>query len=204
MKPWELFSHIWHTKYNKSGFDLDWKVEIDDTEKKVRILFCPSNSLKDWVVNILGFLPLLRFPIFYCWGWKTVFDSCKSQIMEEVVRDINLHKDYSVEICGHSYGGAMSIICGIELYKETRIRADVITFGSPMPLVFFPSKWISKLYLGNVSQYAHWSDIVTWCPPIPGYHNIKNIRLGKFNFKHLFDPYTYHMVYDKEELYKMN
>ena len=202
LKPYELFNHIWKTDYNKSGFDLDWKVEVDGTEKKVRLLFCPSNSTKDWVVNIAGFIPVLRFPLFYCLGWKTVFDGCKELIMEELIREINLHKDYSVEICGHSYGGAESIVAGIELYKRTKIKADVITFGSPMPLFFFYSKFLARFFLGNVTQYAHWSDFVTYCPPLLGYHNVKVKRLGKFNIKDLFNPGTFHMIYDEPELYE--
>lgn len=201
MKPWDLFNHIWDTKYNKSGFDVDWKVELDDSEKKIRLLFEPSTSAKDWIVNIAGFLPIFKFPIFYTMGWKLAFDSVKSLILEELIRTINENKDYAVEICGHSYGGAMSIDAGIELYKKTRIKADVITFGAPRCLFLFYSKLIARLCLGNVIQYAHWSDCVTYCPPLIGYHNIKVKRLGKFSIKNLFDPDTFHMIYDEESLY---
>lgn len=202
MKPNELFNHIWETEYNKSGFDLDWKVEIDDKERKIRLMFQPSTSTKDWIVNIAGFLPIFKFPLFYCMGWKTVFDGCKSLIMEEVIREINTHSGYSVEICGHSYGGAISQIAGIELYKLTKIKADIITFGSPRPLFLLWSKFLAKLYLGKVTQYAHWSDCVTYCPPLIGYHNVKNVRLGKFRIKDLFNPNVYHMIYDQEDLYE--
>lgn len=202
MKPWDLFNHIWQTNYNKSGFDLDWKVEVDNFEKTVRLLFCPSNSTKDWIINILGFLPIFNFPFFYCMGWKKVFDGCKTQIFEELIRAINEHKSYMVEISGHSYGGAISVIAGIELCKETKIKANIITFGAPNPLIGLWSKYVSRLYLGKVTQYAHWSDIVTYCPPLLGYHDVKNIRLGKFSFKGLFDPYKYHLIYDKEDLYE--
>lgn len=64
------------------------------------------------------------------------------------------------------------------------------------------SKYVSRLYLGKVTQYAHWSDTVTYCPPLLGYHDVKNIRLGKFSFKGLFAPYKYHLIYDKEDLYE--
>ena len=202
MKPNELYKHIWEIEYRKSGFDLDWKVEIDDSEKKVRLLFQPSTSNKDWVINIAGFIPIFKFPLFYCWGWKTVFNGCKNLIMEEVIREINLHSDYTVEICGHSYGGAVSVIAGIELYKQTKIKAKIITFGAPRPLFFLWSKFISRLYLGELKQYAHRSDIVTYCPPLIGYHNPKITKLGKFSFKGLFDPYTYHTIYGDESLYK--
>lgn len=97
----------------------------------------------------------------------------------------------------------MSVICGIELYKKTKIKADVITFGSPRPLIFFPSMFLARLYLGQVTQYAHKSDLVTYCPPLIGYHNVKVVKLGKFNIKWLFNPNKYHMIYDDVSLYEL-
>lgn len=201
MKPWELFNHIWDVDYNKSGFDLDWLVEVDDEAKENRLLFCPSNSNKDWFINIAGFIPVLKFPFLMCWGWKSVFDGCKAQIMEEFIRVINEHKDYKVLICGHSYGGAESIVAGIELYKLTKIKADIVTFGAPMPMFLLWSKFWAKRQLGNVIQYAHWSDCVTYCPPLMGFHQVQAKRIGKFSLKGLFHPDVYHMSYGEKELY---
>lgn len=201
MKPNLLFNHIWDIDYNKSGFDLDWKVEVDDIERQVRLLFCPSNSNKDWFINIAGFIPIIKFPFIYCWGWVSVFDGCKAQIMEEFIRSINEHKDYNVLICGHSYGGTESIIAGIELYKLTKIKPDIITFGAPMQLYFYISKFLAKRCFRSIVQYAHKSDIVTYSPPIIGLHHVKVKRLGKFSFKNLFNPYKYHMIYGEEDLY---
>lgn len=202
MKPYELYKKIQKTEYKKSGFDLDWKIEVDITERKIRLLFCPSNSNKDWVINILGFLPLFKFPISYCWGWKKVFDNCKGLIFNELLSKCNEYFGYTVEISGHSYGGAMSIIAGLEFFKISGIKADVITFGSPMPLCYITSKYLARLCLNKVEQYAHWNDIVSYCPPFIGYHNVKTIRLGKFNFKGLFDPYTFHTIYGDESIYE--
>ncbi len=201
MKPWELFDLIWKIDYNESGFDIDWRVMVFEDEKKIRLFFQPSSSIKDWIVNIAGFLPIFKFPLFYTMGWKLAFNSVKSLILEELIRTINMNKGFTVEICGHSYGGAMSIDAGIELYKKTRIKADIITFGAPKPLFLFYSKLLAKLFLGKVTQYAHWSDCVTYCPPLIGYHNVKVKRLGKFKIKDLFHPEIYHTIYDEESLY---
>lgn len=201
MKPWELYNHIWEIEYNKSGFDLDWKVEVDDTEQTIRLLFQPSNSDKDWIVNFLGFIPVFKFPYLFSFGWKKVFDSCKALILEEVIREINLHRDYRIEVSGHSYGGAEAVIGALEINKVTQLKPDVITFGAPMPLFLIISKLIAKWKLGKVEQYAHWSDIVTYLPPEIFFHNVKVIRLGKFSIKGLFDPYTYHKIYGDESIY---
>lgn len=201
MQAWELYNHIRDTQYNKSGFDLDWKIEVDDEEKVIRLLFQASASEKDWIVNILGFMPWLYFPYYFCIGWKKVFDSCRALILEELIREINTHRDYRVEISGHSYGGAMSIIAALELNKVTQLKPDVITFGSPMPIFTIISKIVAKCKLGEVKQYAHWSDIVTYLPPFFGFHNVKVIRLGSFSIKELFNVYLYHHIYGDETIY---
>lgn len=201
MKPNELYKHICEVEYRKSGFDLDWCIEVDDKEEKIRMLFQPTTTNKDWFINFAGFIPVFKFPLFFCWGWKKVFDGCKNLIMSELIRNINQYSNYTVEICGHSYGGAISTIAGIELYKQTKIRANIITFGSPRPLFFLWSKFVSRLYLGNVKYYAHRSDIVTYCPPLIGFHNPKTTRLGKFSLKNLFDPYTFHTIYSDASIY---
>lgn len=201
MKPNELFNHIWNVEYYKSSFDLDWLVEVDDEEKKIRLLFQPSISIKDWIVNIIGFIPVMKFPFMYCWGWKKVYDDCSVFIILEVGRQLKKHPGYTLEISGHSYGGAMSIIAAIDIGKIIGIKSDVITFGAPKPLFLFTSKLLSKIYINSITQYAHRSDIVTYMPPFLGYHNVKVKRVGKFSFKGLFDPFTYHMDYGNPELY---
>lgn len=202
MKPHELYKHIWEVEYNKNGFDLDWKIETDHNEKKVRILFQPSMSVKDWIVNIGGALPVFEFPIFLCMGWNGVFDYCKKTIFTELMEHYNANPGYTIEICGHSYGGSMSVVAGIEIYKKFKIKSDVITFGAPAPLFLFTSKLVAKKYLGKVEQYAHWSDFVGYCPPFIGYHNVTVKKIGKFNLKQLFNPLVTHMIYDQESLYE--
>lgn len=200
MKPYELYNHIWNTEYNKSGFDLDWKVEVDNLEKKIRLLFQPSMSYKDWIVNIC-FLPIFKFPAFYCFGWKKAYDRCSDRILFEVICNCLDYHDYDVEITGHSYGGTMSIIAAIDLFMQFGIRADVITFGSPKTLFLFVSKLVAKGVIKDIKQYSHRSDIVTYMPPFLGYHHVKKIKLGKFHFKWLFKPTIYHMSYGDESLY---
>lgn len=200
MTPNELFTHIWDIHYKKTGFDLDYFVEVDDNEKKIRLLFQPSSSVKDWVVNILGFVPLGVAPV-YCGGWYTVFKNCQDLILNEVLDYKSLYPNYTIEVVGHSYGGAVSVIAGVEFFKVTGIKPNIITFGAPRPLFSFISKIEARLCLGEVIQYAHRSDIVTYCPPLPGYHNVKVKRVGKFSLKNLFDPNTYHMIYDDPTLY---
>jgi hypothetical protein len=205
MKPYEIYNLIWKTKYRKNGFDLDWEVLRFDDEKKIRLLFQPSMSVKDWLVNLLGFFPvpkIVRFRImFFCFGWKSVYDACSTLILEEVIREYNEHPDYEIEICGHSYGGAMSIIAGIDLFKKTAVKANIVTFGAPRTLFFVISKLFSRKCFNKVEQYVFRSDLVPYCPPFLFYHHCKVVKLGKFKIKDFFNPLYSHFAYGDKTIY---
>lgn len=147
----------------------------------------------------------MRLTFVALFGWLENEDYIAKSPMRKIPpikKDTQPEKAFTQDEIEKLKFGAESIVAGIELYKRTKIKADVITFGSPMPLFFFYSKFLARLFLGNVTQYAHWSDFVTYCPPLLGYHNVKVKRLGKFNIKDLFNPGTFHMIYDEPELYE--
>lgn len=205
MKPWELYTFQQSVTYSSNVADYNWNVTVNDSEKTIYVFTQPSTSTLDWIVNVLFFfIPQVRnwYVYFTPIGWQSAFNSCKELIMNKVLSEMNAHPDYKVICAGHSYGGAGSVLAGIEIFFRTGIRPSLITFGAPKPLVFLFSKLISRLFFEEVKQYAHKSDIFTYMPPLPGYWNIKVIRLGKFSFKNLFDPYTYHTCYGNKDLYE--
>jgi hypothetical protein len=142
-------------------------------------------------------------PYWFSIGWWTSWESARKLILHCILSEIEKHKDYKIEICGFSFGGAIAQLCGIEIFEATGIKSDLITFGSPKPLFNFFSKLKAKRCFNTVTQYAHWSDVVTWCPPLIGYHTVKNTRLGKFSLKGLFDVYKYHQIYSDESIYEV-
>lgn len=176
MKPWELYNYQKDIDYRTNTFDYDWRVKVDNDERTIYVFSQFSTSVIDWIVNFLFFMiPQVRQWYVYlaCLGWQTTFNSCKGLFMNEVLMAMNTFPDYKVVVCGHSYGGAGSVLAGIEIFFQ-----------------------------GKVTQYAHWCDIVTYMPPLPGYWNVKVIRLGKFSFKGLFNPQKYHCIYGDESLYE--
>lgn len=204
MKPWELYEHQKTVLYNNNIYDYNWCVETDHKEKKIYIFTKYSTTLKDWIINFLFFfIPQIRrwFVYFACLGWQTAFNCCKGLILNKALSEINEHPDYEIICCGHSYGGAGSVLTGIEIFFQTGIKPSLITFGSPKPLFFILSRILIKRFFKSVEQYAHKSDIVSYMPPFLGYYNIKVIRIGSFNFKDLFNPGEYHCCYGDESLY---
>lgn len=205
MKPWNLYKYQHTIKYNKNVVDYNWNVSVIHDEKTIYVFTQYTTSALDWFVNFLFFfIPQIRrwYLYFAALGWQTAFNSCKGLLMDNVMDAMNEHPDYKVVCSGHSYGGAGSVLVGIEIFFATGIKPDLITFGAPKPLVFIFSKLISRLFFGEVKQYAHKCDIVTYLPPLPGYWNLKVIRLGKFSIKGIFEPNKYHHVYGDESYYE--
>ena len=205
MKPWNLYKYQSTLKYKSNIADYDWCVKVINEEKTIYVFTKFSTTAKDWIINFLFFfIPQIRnwYLYFAALGWQSALNSCKGMILNEVLMAMNTFPDYKVVCCGHSYGGASSVLMGIELFFASGIKTDLITFGAPKPLVFIFTKLISRLFFGKVEQYAHKSDLLSYMPPFPGYWNLKVIRIGKFSLKGLFHPEIYHQCYGDESLYR--
>lgn len=204
MKPWELFEWLHDIDYRENATSFNWAVKVRDDERKIYVAVKYSTSTLDWIVNFLFFfIPQIRnwYVYFTCLGWQSAFNSCKRLVMNEVLWQMNRHPDYKVVCCGHSYGGASSVLTGIEIFFATAEKPDLVTFGAPKPLFLLITKLFARLFFGKVEQYAHRADIVTYMPPLPGYWNLRVIRVGKFSFKALFDGDT-HQRYGDKSLYE--
>lgn len=205
MKPWNLYKYQKSLDYKSNIADYNYCVKVINEEKTIYVFTQCSASIIDWIVNFLFFcIPQIRnwFVYFAALGWQSAFNSCKGMILNEVLLAMNTFPDYKVVCCGHSYGGAGSVLVGIEIFFQSGRKPDLITFGAPKPLVFIFSKLICSLFFRTVKQYAHRCDIFTYLPPFIGYWNIKVIRLGKFSLKGLFQPDIYHQCYGDESLYR--
>ena len=99
---------------------------------------------------------------------------------------------WRVVVAGHSYGGAVAVICGVYLRRMLGIRPDLVTFGAPKTLVLLASKTLARGCFRRVFQYAHRSDLVPRMPPLPGFWHVKRVPLGTFGLKGLFRLQEYH------------
>lgn len=208
MKPWKLFKELCDSEYINSGADVDWAVKVYDDEKTVRLLFQGSDEVLDWFNNF-------NFPIkpykkqkntmWVASGWANAYKSCNDKIMDAFISKVNEYKDknYKIEICGYSYGGAMAGIAAEDFNFRTNQKAAVITFGSPK--AFFGKKTLAyvKGCVESATQYAHNNDLVTKCIPLYGYRMIHKNPVGeKFNFFKMFNVNKYHAIYGDKSLYE--
>ena len=209
MKPYELYNlikGIKHTEYHTSGDDVQWIILVDSSEKVVRLIFEESAGKRDWQNN-------LNFPVkIYkkqksclkvARGWGDAYKSCNDEIMEELYKAYITKTDYQIDICGWSYGGAMSLLAAEDFYYRTGIKPNVYTFGAPKPLFGSSTKKYVRSCICDIKQYAHVDDCVPLMPPLIGYTRIvTNYIGGKRNLIELFKPDIYHCIYGNKELYE--
>ena len=211
MFVWNLFKLIKNTDktftYNDTGDSVNWIVIVDDSEKKVRLLFEESNGKRDWLNN-------LAFPVkpykkqqntlWVAHGWCNAYKSCNDEIQNSFVSTLNKYKDYTPVITGWSYGGAMAVLAAEDFYFRTKIKPVLITFGAPKPIFGKKSKEHIKNCCSIMKQYANVNDLVCCLPPFPGYKHINKVKVGnrKWNLIEWFKPKKYHTIYDDESIYQ--
>lgn len=205
MEYWDLYDYILGNEYIKSGDDVDWNISIFESEKKIRLIFAPSNSKRDWINNFTFPIKIYKKQenkFYVASGWGNAWKSCNDEIMSTLEKAVFTHIDYSVEIDGYSYGGAMALLAAEDFNYRMKFKADVITFGAPKPLFGKKTQKYFESCCNSVKQFAHVNDCVTLCPPLIGYTRIRTDKLGdNFCLIELFHPDKWHQIYGKKELY---
>lgn len=193
MKPWELYYRIWHTEYKTGKLDLQYTLLVhNDT---LYVIFQPTHSVLDWLINLLSALPFFR----YAFGWHLVWMLNEKQILEQVESmAVGKYGLRDVVVTGHSYGGAVAVSAGIAIRNKLHIAPALITFGCPNALMF--NKGI-KCKFKSVEQWACKNDVVTYLPS--WFKNVEVKRIGeKFKKEELFKVEKWHYSsYFKEETY---
>lgn len=208
MKPWELFKYILsipHEGYVTAGDDVQFIVTVFPEEKTIRLIFEGTVGKTDLKNDF-------RFPVkpyknqesvlWLARGWADAYKSCNDLIMETLIGTHKSNPDYRIEICGWSYGGAMSLVAAEDFYYRTKLKPYIITFGAPKPLFGPKTKKYVASCCNEVKQYRHRSDFIPCLPPFIGYSNLVNDWLGYWNPLAIFNPPKYHLSYSNEKLYK--
>ena len=208
MKPNELFNYlksIKHDEYITSGDDVQYLVRTFHDEKRIRLMFEESCGKTDWKNNFNFPIKPYKYQenvLWYARGWAKAYKSCNDEIMKMLLQAHNENPDYEIEICGWSYGGAMSLIAVEDFYYRYKIKSIVTTFGAPKPLFGCKTRKTVLNCCKEVKQYAHRNDCVPLMPPLPGYCMGNKIKVGKKKLFGLFHPDIYHCIYGDESLYE--
>lgn len=197
----QKFYDIKHTSdYNVVGDDIDYKIIIDNENKRVILQYEESDSNNDWWNNFL-FIPwILRLDNKIVWttlGYARAYKSAENQPLAEFIIEVLAHPDYKACIWGWSFGSAMAKITARHFnIRVSRQLDELTTFGDVKCFVNSFKKSDCKV----INEYWTPNDFISHhC--VPFYHSDKDCRrkVGpKLNiFNELFTSNYYHTHYDE-------
>ncbi|MBQ9096803.1 MAG: lipase family protein [Clostridia bacterium] len=169
------------TEYvNNKKTDIQYILRV--YENSILIAFRGTDSVRDMISNMQFFkktvcnMPGGRKIRIHSGFFKAYTDA---KIFDKIVKYIT-DKTKRIEITGHSYGGALALICAADLaHRFPDIEYEVVVFGSPRTgnkafAEFFDA------YLPGTFRIENGNDIITKLPPpVFGYRHVgKTYRIG--------------------------
>lgn len=184
------------TDWITSGRDVQYIIQ-SDKKGEVTVVFDQSNSLEDWTNNLKFWkTPYKNMEVKF--KVHTGFLKCWHSVRDEIMDAIETLNPSAITITGHSYGGAMAILCMEDCWyrfikcreesedeevQATSLRDKIqcITFGAPRVIGKWRFKKVQERWL-NSRLFTNGADIVTCLPPaIFGYiHVVKQTHVGDF------------------------
>jgi len=104
---------------------------ILESEDSIVVAFRGTGSTVDWVSDVIA--SQTRYPYVRNAGWThegftNIYRSARAGIME-VLNRLPVRK--TLYITGHSLGGALALLCGVDAAANSPHRPFVYTFGAP-------------------------------------------------------------------------
>ena len=182
-------------KYYNFDNNLGCMVIRDDIDKNLIISFKGTTKLIDWKYNFDFFLKSVDDIKLHSGYYRMICESDIVSILKEEIK--NLDDDYDINLCGHSAGGAKSLITSYYLANYFKNRNfNVYTYGCPrVGDVRFSNRYNN---MNNTEHYrvSYMDDIVTAFPLYKYQHLEKSYRLKKIlckniNYKYIINMFIY-------------
>jgi len=185
-------------KYYNFDNNLGCMIIRDDLEKNFIISFKGTTKLIDWKYNFDFKLKSLDKIKLHSGYYKMICDSNILSILKDEI--YNLDDDFDINLCGHSAGGAKSIITSYYLANNFKNRKfNVYTYGCPrVGDLNFINEYNN---LNNTNHYrvSYKNDIVTAFPLYRYLHLEKSFRLRQIlmnnKLVNLIDDSKYNKLY---------
>lgn len=150
-------------------------VGYDKSENSIVVAFRGTDSIQDWLTDVDFFLkPFMNYTEEKAHeGFVRAYKFVEVQLKASFKKYLDAHPTAKVEIVGHSLGGALTTIAGIDLTDSFNLQdVTVISYGAPRVGNLAFSQLFAKR-VGTSWRVVHWDDIV---PTVPlkgmGFHHV--------------------------------
>lgn len=183
-------------KFIKNKTNLHCLITENKIDKTYTVIFKGTNRLINWVYNLKTVKMKINDGIYVHKGfYLQLLDDNVIRQIEKIM--LNSPKDYKWIFCGHSAGGAHSIITSYLLAKKYPIRnISTFTFASPRVGNINFAESFEGLNNLNHWRVSYRNDIFT-ALPILDYHHVGNsMRLypNKFYFGDYIEWFTFSLL----------
>ena len=139
---------------------------IASTGKKMLIVFRGSDSLKDWVTNARFKKRVLPYDVMNSRiRVHSGFIEAYHLIRDFIHAHIETHKPEEVIVTGHSLGGALAILCALDIEYNFDVKPKCIVFGCPrVGNLHFKRSFNRRI--PDLTRVVNGCDIVTRIPSI--------------------------------------
>lgn len=153
----------WQKSIPRLGFTIHERVADGSAKGVVMTLgdeaviaFQGSDDFGDWFTNLDTELATPPADLVHR-GFHKAYRSVAGQVKAALVK----HDIRHVWITGHSLGGAMAVLCGLDLVREQKFAVrGVITFGQPLLLAPSFASRANQLLSNRFLRFIHQDDIV--------------------------------------------
>lgn len=211
------YSCNWFEKIFHFHHEVNFAVLYDEKRDTIQIHFQKTNDNSDWIANILEFpskyydsflFGEYEIELYIHRGWAKMYKTIKKQIREEWLAMHEAHPNAYTEIIGWSLGSGQAMLCCQDLNWNYGVKPYLYTFGSVRPFYCKKGKEaIMDSYLASISShcynFANRNDLVTYMPPFRRFRMIARKEVGgqRILVSKLLNPYRYHTMYNRAELY---
>jgi len=182
-------------------------IVTNNTNKRINVVFRGSDELSDWFANLFVVKKNLGDNIKVHSGFYNLLfkDNLYNIISNEIRKIHNIYSDYTLNIVGHSLGGALATLYSYFLSYEIDTNIYVFSFASPR----VGNKNWCNIYDNTTNiihfRYVNRKDIVTAIPYLFYSHcghyikiNKKNVIdvINKTNYKDINSFVNYYSIKD--------
>lgn len=186
-------------KYFNFDNNLGCMIIKDDVDKNLIISFKGTTKIIDWKYNFDFKLKSLNKIKLHSGYYNMICDSNILSILKDEI--YNLDPNYNINLCGHSAGGAKSIITSYYLANTFKNRKfNVYTYGCPRVGDINFTKRYNNLKNTEHYRVSYKNDIVTAFPFYKYHHLEKSFRLRRIlnkdkKYVNIIDNSKYNKLY---------